>query len=214
MNPLPSFVTALIAASAGLALAAQAAAPPPTNVKPGRTSYKWVDAQGVTHYGDGLPPDAGETDTTVLNRNAIAVREMPAYRPKQGGDPVMSEAAAAKQRQYDRFLLTTYTSMRDIEQLRDERVSQISAQVTATQGYIATIAQRLQTLRLRAANFKPYSASAAARKMPDPLVAELVQAIDEDRSQRDFLTTRQEEIKTTQAKFQADLERYKQITGK
>jgi hypothetical protein len=202
----------LIAASVGFALAANAAAP---TGKPGRTSYKWVDEQGVTHYGDGIPPDASQANAKVLNRNGVTVREVTTAKPSaQEEANARSEDAAAKQRQRDRFLLTTYTSARDIEQLRDERISQISAQVTATQAYVETVTQRLQTLRMRAANFKPYSNSAEARRMPDALAAELTQAIGEDRSQRDYLTTRQQEIKATRDSFQADIDRYRQITGK
>jgi hypothetical protein len=206
----------LIAASVGLALAANAAAPPSGPAgKPGRNSYKWVDEQGVTHYGDGIPPDASQSNAKVLNRNAVTVREVTSVKPSaQEEANARSEDAAAKQRQRDRFLLTTYTSVRDIEQLRDERVSQISAQVTATQAYIETVTQRLQTLRMRAANFRPYSASADARRMPDALAAELTQAIGEDRSQREFLATRQQEIQATRDRFQADIDRYRQITGK
>lgn len=203
--------TWLLLASIGIA-AAQAAAPAGDKA---RTSYKWVDQNGVTHYGDGIPPEAAQSDAKVLNRNAIAVREVPA--PKTAGqedDRRQSEAVIAKQKQHDRFLLTTYTSLRDIEQLRDERVTQISNQVTLTQGYIETVTQRLKTLKMRAANFKPYAVSQDALRMPDSLAAELVQAINEERQQRDYLAKREQEIETTRENFQADIDRYRQLTGK
>lgn len=216
MHHSPRIGMWLITASLGFALAANAASPAsPSSGKPGRTSYKWVDEQGVTHYGDGIPPDASQSNAKVLNRNAVTVREVTSAKPSaQDEATARNEDAAAKQRQRDRFLLTTYTSVRDIEQLRDERISQISAQVTTAQAYIETVTQRLQTLRMRAANFRPYSTSADARRMPDALAAELTQAIGEDRSQRDFLAMRQKEVQATRDAFQADIDRYRQITGK
>lgn len=213
----PRIGTWLIAASAGLALAASAAAPAPSAGKPGRKAYKWVDEQGVVHYGDGIPPEASQTGAKVLNRNAIPVAEVAGSKPmarEEAAAQVEDVAAKQRQQQHDLFLVSSYTSVKDIEQLRDDRISQVSAQVTATQAYIETVAQRLQTLKLRAANFRPYSSSPEARRMPDNLAAELARAIIEDRSQREVLATRLQEIKTTRDRFQTDIDRYKQLVGK
>jgi hypothetical protein len=205
----------LIAASAGIALAAGAATPAPSPGKSGRLSYKWVDEQGITHYGDGIPPEARQANAKILNRNAVPVSEVVGAKPApQQEAEVRSEEAAAKQRKHDRFLLTTYTSVRDIEQLRDERISQLSAQVTSTQANIEAVGQRLQTLQMRASNFKPYSSSATTRRLPDTLAEELVQAVNEDRAQREYLGKRQAEINATRDSFQTDIDRYRQLVGR
>jgi hypothetical protein len=34
---------------------------------PGRTMYKWVDEQGVTHYGDRIPPEYASQEQHVIN---------------------------------------------------------------------------------------------------------------------------------------------------
>lgn len=218
MMRLPRALPWLVAAAC-CGVAAGAATPKPAT-KPaakaaGQTTYKWVDEQGVTHYGDGLPADAANLNASVLNRNGVVVRDIEApKRPAASAEATAREDEATRQRKRDRFLLSTYTSAHDIEQLRDERVAQISAQVTATQGYIETVTQRLQTLRARAGNFRPYAASPNARRMPDALAAELVQAINEERAQREALAKRQHEIQATQDAFRADIERYRQLTGK
>ena len=207
----------LLAATAGLFPVLEAATPSKSGTKPG-TTYKWVDEHGVTHYGDGLPPDAGNTGAQVLNRNAIAVRDVPAQpRVTEGAavsQPQVDETAQEAQRRRDRVLLSTYTSLRDIERLRDERVSQINNQITSTRGYIETVTQRLETLRQRAFRFKPYAASPEARRMPDTLTAELVQALNEERLQREFLAAREQEVKNTQNSFQADADRYQKLVGR
>jgi len=211
----------LLATTAGLFPALEAATPSKSGAKGGAT-YKWVDESGVTHYGDGLPPDAGNTGAQVLNRNAIAVRDLPAQSRtpeatstgQDSGQPQVDEGTQEAQRRRDRVLLSTYTSLRDIERLRDERVSQIDHQITSTRGYIDTVMQRLETLRLRAFRFKPYAASPQARRMPDTLTAELVQALNEERLQREFLAAREQEAKATRASFQADADRYQKLVGR
>lgn len=201
----------LLACAAGVVQAAN-----PTG-KPGSASqlYKWVDEKGVAHYGDHIPPEAAQGNTAILNNQGVAVREVPAQlSPAQQEEARRKDEKAAKQKQHDRFLLTTYTSVRDIEQLRDERLAQIDGQINAAQSYIESVGQRLTTLRLRAGNFKPYSAATNARRMPDALAAELVQTLNEGRSQRVILAARQQEQKELRESFQSDIDRYRELTGK
>ncbi|MEY4761484.1 MAG: hypothetical protein RLZZ200_1340 [Pseudomonadota bacterium] len=215
--------TLLLAVALGLPAAIEAAAPGKAPAKgssvfsKGSPTYKWVDEQGVTHYGDGLPVEGTHTDAQVLNRNAIAVRDVPGTQ-HQVSDGAASakadESAKEAQRRQDRILLSTYTSVHDIERLRDERVAQIKGQITSAQGSLDTVTHRLETLRERSKRFKPYSTSPEARRMPDTLTAELVQALNEERLQRDFLAARESEVKATLAKFQTDLDRYKVLTGR
>ncbi len=209
----------LLAATIGLSPAIDAATPAKPATKSGKppTTYKWVDENGMTHYGDGLPLEAAHVDAQVLNRNAIAVREVPATKPApQEGSPKtqVDEGLQEAEQRRDRVLLSTYTSLRDIERLRDERVSQINSQITSTRGYIETVTQRLETLRQRAFRFKPYAASPEARRMPDTLTAELVQALNEERLRREFLAAREQEAKNTRDSFQADADRYQKLVGR
>ncbi len=72
----------------------------------------------------------------------------------------MPKQQAARQKQHDSFLLATYTSVKDIEQLRDERLLQIKSQRVAAEQYVASLGERLAALQTRAQNFKPYSTRA------------------------------------------------------
>ena len=104
------------------------------------------------------------------------------------------QAEIAQQRaQHDRFLLATYLSTKDIEQLRDERTALVEAQIKAAQAYIETLNSRLDALKERALRFKPYSSEANARRMPDDLAEELVHALNEWRTQRLSLESKRHE---------------------
>ena len=99
---------------------------------PGTVTYKWVDAQGVTHYGDHVPPEAAQGETAVLNHQGVALKDLPArLTPAQQEEARHRDEATARQKQHDSFLMTTYTSTKDIEQLRDERLAQIEGQIVA-----------------------------------------------------------------------------------
>ncbi len=209
MKHCVSLAIVLMACAATGAVAAQ---PRSGSGAAGAKTFRWVDDKGVTHYGDSIPPEYAQGRTAELNSQGVAVREYPArLSPADQAVVQEKEETAAKRRQHDRFLLTTYVSARDIEQLRDERLTQIEAQITASKGYVEAVDARLASLHKRASNFKPYSTNPAARRMPDALAAELVQTLNEGRSQRETLVAKQKEQQTLRDTFQADIDRYREL---
>ena len=199
----------LLALSAGVALGANS----PSSSSGGTTkTYRWVDEKGITHYGDSIPPEYAQGDAAELNRRGVPLKEVPArLTPAEQAAILKHDDDVAKIKQHDNFLMTTYTSAKDIEQLRDERLAQLEGQITASRGYIESVGTRLTSLRTRAGNFKPYSANPNARRMPDALAAEIVQTLNEARSQSDTLAARQQEQKDLRAAFQADIDRYREL---
>ena len=39
----------------------------------GKKMYRWVDDQGVVHFGDHVPPEFADTNRQVLNQQGVAV---------------------------------------------------------------------------------------------------------------------------------------------
>ena len=101
----------------------------------------------------------------------------------QRADQLKHEQVEQQRQQHDNFLLTTYTSTKDIERLRDERLDQLDGQIKAANAYIETLDARLKTLQARALLFKPYNKKPDARRMPDDLAEQLVRAASDLRSQ-------------------------------
>jgi len=175
-------------------------------------AYKWVDDQGVVHYGDSIPPQYAQKETTLLNKQGVPIGH------KEGAKSAAELAAAAdaeqqlaRQKQRDGFLLATYTSVKDIEQLRDERLLQIKGQRVAAEQYVASLSERLGALQSRAQNFKPYSTRPDAHRMPDDLAEQMVHTLNDIRAQKAALNISLEEEAKTQAQFQSDIDRYKEL---
>ncbi|HTY94671.1 MAG TPA: DUF4124 domain-containing protein [Steroidobacteraceae bacterium] len=175
-------------------------------------AYKWVDDQGVVHYGDRIPPQDAQKESTLLNREGVAIGHKEATKtPAEQAAQAAAEEQLARQKQHDNFLLGTYTSVKDIEQVRDERLEQIKGQRKAAEQYVATLGERLEALQTRAQNFKPYSVRPDAHKMPDDLAEQMVHTLNDIRAQKAALTTSQQEEASTAAQFQADIDRYKEL---
>jgi len=174
--------------------------------------YRWVDEKGVVHYGDRIPPQYAQQDTTVLNDQGVEVERLPKPKtPAELADASRIQAQQLAQKQRDSFLLTTYTSVKDIEQLRDERLEQMKGQRAAAEQYIATLHERLLALQARAMLFRPYNPEPKARRLPDDLAEQVVRTLDEERSQRTALATKDQEETTMRAQFQADIDRYREL---
>src|SRR5215472_1527612 len=200
-------------AALALAGAALAAAPQPqSSSKSGKTTYRWVDDQGVVHYGDQIPPEYAGKDREIMNPQGVPVGHLDGQK---SADQLAAEArarnAVIRQKQHDTFLVTTYTSVKDIESLRDQRLEQLKTQRVAGQQYIESLRARLGTLQTRAMAFRPYSANAAARAMPDDLAEDLVRTLNEMRTQTGDLANKNEEEAQLRAQFQADIERYREL---
>jgi hypothetical protein len=197
-----------------LAAGTQAAPKPGSAAKKssGGVAYKWVDEQGVVHYGDNVPPQYAQQDRTVLNREGVAVSHVDAaLTPEQAAAAARKKAELLKQRQHDSFLISTYTSEADIEALRDVRLEQLRGQRAAAEQYIESLRSRLGALQARALSFAPYSERADARRMPDDVAENLVRTVDEMRQQSSALGAKSEEEKTLRAQFDSDIARYREL---
>ena len=175
-------------------------------------AYKWVDEKGVTHYGDSIPAQDAQRESRVLNRQGMEVRRTEAQKStEEQAEDAREKEAMVRQKQHDSFLLTTYTSVKDIESLRDERLEQISGQRRAAEAYFETLHGRLSALQSRALGFKPYNEKPAARRMPDDLAEDLMRTLNEMRSQRTALAAKDAEEGALRAQFQSDIDRYREL---
>lgn len=195
-----------------LALACGAGSALAQNSNQGPVAYRWVDEHGVVHYGDTVPPQYARNSRQILNSQGVEIGHVDAEKtPAQLAAEEHAHARRLAQQQHDYFLLGTYTSVKDIESLRDERLAQIEAQQTAAQQYVESLQSRLASLQSHAQQFKPYSSRADAPRMPDDLAQELVQTLSEVHAQNQAIEARDQQEAQVKAQFQSDIERFEQL---
>ena len=178
----------------------------------GSVAYRWVDEHGVVHYGDSIPPKYARNSREILNSQGVEIGRVDAEKsPAQLAVEERAEAKRVAQKQHDYFLLSTYTSVKDIESLRDERLSQLEAQQTAARQYVQSLQSRLTSLQDHAQQFKPYSSSPSAQRMPDDLAQELVQTLNEVLVQNQAIQARADQEAQVKAQFQSDIDRFEEL---
>jgi hypothetical protein len=178
----------------------------------GRQTYKWVDEKGVTHYGDSVPSQYSQREQRVLNEQGLEVKRHAAeLSPEKQAELAQIQKAEADRKRHDVFLISTYPSVKEIENVRDNRLGQIGGQISAAEAYIQSLTQRVTGLKQRAMLFQPYNTKPGARRMPDDLAEELVRALSELRTQDSALVAKRAEHQAVVDQFAGDIKRFKEL---
>ena len=180
----------------------------------GRTLYKWVDEQGITHYGDHIPPEYASQEQHIINSQGVEISRLDAQKSADQMAAEEQKRIEAQQSQNrDRNLLNTYASVQEIERLRDQRVTLLSDQIKVTSQFLEVLNGRLNKLRTASMHFKPYNNDAAAPPMPDQVAEDLVRVGNDIRTQQQNLHEKRSEEATMRKQFDSDILRFKELKG-
>lgn len=120
---------------------------------------KWVDENGVTHYGSSIPPEYQDRAHTELNNRGIEVERYDrAKTPEEIERDQALEALRAEQQKLlaeqqarDRILLNLYRNEDDLVMSRNGKIAQLDGQIKLTHAEIRRLKTRLSEFQSRAA---------------------------------------------------------------
>jgi hypothetical protein len=198
-------------AGAALLLAAAALS---SQAQSGRKLYKWVDEQGLTHYGDHIPPEYANQEQHVVNSQGIETQRIEAPKTAEQVAAEEQKKLEAEQRaSRDRNLLNTYTSVSEIERLRDQRLALVSDQIKVTGQFLEILDGRMKKLRVASTGYRPYSADPKAPPMTDQVAEDLVRVTNDMRTQELNLREKRSEEVAMRRQFESDIARFKELKG-
>jgi hypothetical protein len=178
----------------------------------GRTVYKWVDDQGVTHYGDRIPPEYATQEQHIINSQGVEIDRLEAQKsPDQLAQEEQKRQAAAERESRDRNLLSTYVSVQEIERLRDQRLNLLTDQIKVTNQFLDTLNGRMKKLRVSCMRFRPYNNDEKAPPMPDQVAEDLVRLENDIHTQEQNLRQKRGEEATMKKQFEGDIDRFKEL---
>ena len=179
--------------------------------------YRWVDADGVVHFGDSIPADVAELERQVVNDHGITVDVLHAKKTEEElAEEQRQEELRVKrelQRRQDQALLATYLSVDEILMHRDRRVELFQAQARVTELYLTNLKRRLAGLQGEASKYRPYSEDPDA-EMIDPDLARDISTTKEtiDKHQANLEKFHEDEQNIV-ARFDGDIDRFKRLKG-
>jgi Domain of unknown function (DUF4124) len=204
-------VASILCLGALLALGPAPAAPTgPLNN--GRVLYKWVDKEGVTHYGDHVPPEYASQEQHVLNGQGYEIQHLDAEKSAAQVAVEDQKKLDVEQRQLrDKNLLNTYASVQEIERLRDQRLALVADQIKVTTQFLDTLNGRMKKMRTDSQRFKPYNSDPKAPAMPDQMAEDLVRLTTDMHTQEINLKQKRSEESTMSIQFESDIDRFKEL---
>ena len=180
----------------------------------GRTLYKWVDQQGITHYGDRIPPEYAAQEKHVVNSQGVEISTLEAQKtPEQLALEDQKKVDAEQSQNRDRNLLNTYASVQEIERLRDQRVTLVMDQIKVTSQFLEVLNGKLKKLRVGSMHLKPYNSDPGAPAMPDQVAEDLVHVAADIRTQEENLREKRSEETAMRKQFESDIDRFKELKG-
>lgn len=183
--------------------------------------YRWVDENGIVHFGDSVPPEYARTERHVVNEHGISVDVLPAQKTEeQLQDQARLEALAAAEKrrfeetqQRDAILLSTYLTVDEIEALRNRRKELLDGQIRVTEIYLANLREKLQKLQTDASRFQPYNSDPNAPPIHDWLAKELSNTLNSILVYEKTLDDTRVQQSQLVAKFDKDIDRFKHLKG-
>jgi hypothetical protein len=188
-----------------LAWAAPAAAQPPKKIQ------CWTDKSGQRMCGDRVPPEYAGQKRDVIKDGRVVDSVKAARTPEEiaAEKKAKQEAEDAKRRaDYDRALLETYRTAKDIESMRDERILMLDGRIASIEKNQANTDKQLIDLKARAEKL-----TNEGKPVDERLAKQIKQFERDQKINTKSLDRNRLERAEIERKFNADLERYLELRG-
>lgn len=176
--------------------------------------YRWVDGKGHVHYGDTLPANAGVRGSEELGKTGQVMKRTESEEERKARRAAEAEAARIKkekdeQNRLDQALLATYSSEKEIDMARDRALEFHQMAIQSTQIRMSQVTANQKEVTERALGITKGNGRPPRY---------LQRQIDANQTELDSLNqtikSHQDALVEVRAKYQADKERYRRLTGK
>ncbi len=180
-------------------------------------TFKWVDAQGNTHYGDRVPMQAAAQQRREINDQGRTLKayaepgtqEAIAEQKRMAGLAHEKQKQSEEQAQKDNLLLASYASEGDLLLARDNELDAIEEFIRMTNIRIDSLQKRLDDLAAEAADYE-------RRGKPVPgFVQQQTTTIRAQIEQNQaIILNKQAEMEMINKSYTTDIERYQALQNR
>lgn len=163
---------------------------------------KWVDENGVTHYGDVVPPQYADRKTTEMNSQGVVVKrkDSPSPKDKQAGNNVKEPT---EQERRDKALLDSFTTAKEIDLARDRNLQMDQASIQSLKLRLTDAQKRMEKTDASIAEFNKNK-----KPVPADLTEDKKNQQAEIKKIEDQILHKQAAMDETRARFDNDKKRF------
>lgn len=180
--------------------------------------YRWVDEDGNVHYTDRMPAEASDAAHRVMDDDGIVLeekessaaererrRQREAEAEQERHRAQQERQAAEERRKRDRIIQQTFSTERDIEITRTNRVEAVQVQINIARTGIERLEAQRAGIRQRLDKLPEDSPAAEAHREQ---LAKLDARLEQRRADRTQLENQHAEI---ESRFDRYLERFREM---
>lgn len=176
-------------------------------------TFKWVDAQGNTHYGDRVPLQAATQQRQEINEQGRTLKEYPektaeeiAEEHRLAGMAQEKQQQSEQQAQQDSELLSRYATENDLLEARDSELDDVNELIRMTNIRIDSLQKRLAELTEDASGYEQ-----RGKPVPEFVQHQASQIREQIVQNQGIISTKQAELETIKQRYAADMTRYQEL---
>jgi hypothetical protein len=169
----------------------------------------WTDKGGHRMCGDNVPPEYAGQKRDVIKDGRVVDEVKAAKTPEEIAEEKRAQQAAdeaSRRADYDRALVETYRSGKDIESMRDERLALIDTRIAAAQKNSEDTDRSLEGLRARVDQL-----TKDGKPVDEKLAKQVRQFERAQKDNQDALKRYTAERNDVSTKFNGDLARFNEL---
>lgn len=183
----------------------------------GAATYRWVDSSGRVHYSDTMPPQQAGMGHQELDKQGRTRREVERTARTQEERRRAEEASRRaelerqkeqEQQRRDRALLSSYTTVEEIDLVRDRALELESLQIDSLQAQMNNASEKLTY-----ANGEIRKHAGPGQVVPRSYVQMREEAQNDLARIGDMLRQRQHNLDEIRARYDADKLRFRELKG-
>jgi hypothetical protein len=167
--------------------------------------YRYTDERGITVLSrQGVPPEHIARGYEVLNEQGRVIRVVPPAPTAEERQRMQLEQARARS---DVQLLRLYSTPEDVERARQRKLAELDGLISVARGNLQSVRTQQGNLQSQAAEHER-----AGREVPAHLLAQIENQIAEQARLKSDIERYRALREQSNANFDADLDRLKQLT--
>lgn len=175
----------------------------------------WTNSEGVRECGESVPPEfAQQGHETIKDSGAVQETEAAktpeelAEQERKAAEAARIVAEAKEKARQDSILLATFSTVEDIERVRDEQIAALDATVNVTKSRNAKIQEDLDK-RIEAA-----AAEERAGKSPNEALLKDIESLRRQVANNEqFIEAKHEEQESIRQQYDGKIRRFKELKG-
>jgi hypothetical protein len=177
-------------------------------------TFKWVDTQGNTHYGDRVPMQTAAKKRQEINEQGRTLKdyaepgsqESIAQQKRLAAREYEKKQQTEEQLQRDKELLATYPTETDILIARDTELDAIEEFIRMTDIRIASLQKRLAELTAEASDY-----ARRGKPVPEFVQHQTARIEDQINQNESIIGRKRAELETINQRYAAELTRYQSL---